>query len=83
MVFSEYLENEEAMVRSARYKLIVCTGRRLREDGYRTAEPWRLPGPYERLYDDGCRPGRDDGPEPGPRPCFDQGRSPASGCSSG
>jgi arylsulfatase A-like enzyme len=51
VVFSEYLENEEAMVRSARYKLIVCTGRRLREDGYRTAEPWRLPGPYERLYD--------------------------------
>ena len=37
VVFSEYLENEEAMVRSARYKLIVCTGRRLREDGYRTA----------------------------------------------
>ena len=51
VVFSEYLENEEAMVRSARYKLIVCTGRRLREDGYQTAEPWRLPGPYERLYD--------------------------------
>ncbi len=51
VVFSEYLENEEAMVRSARYKLIVCTGRRLREDGYQTAEP-RLPGPYERLYDE-------------------------------
>ena len=51
VVFSEYLENEEAMVRSDRYKLIVCTGRRLREDGYRTAEPWRLPGPYVRLYD--------------------------------
>jgi arylsulfatase A-like enzyme len=51
IVFSEYLENEEAMVRSARYKLNVCTGRRLREDGYRTAELWWLPGPYERLYD--------------------------------
>ena len=50
-VFSEYLENEEAMVRSARYKLIVCTGRRLRQDGYQTAELWRLPGPYMRLYD--------------------------------
>ena len=52
VVFSEYLENEEAMVRSDRYKLIVCTGRRLREDGYKTAEPWRLPGPYMRLYDE-------------------------------
>jgi choline-sulfatase len=51
VVYSEYLENEEAMVRSARYKLIVCTGRRLREDGYHTAEPWRTPGPYMRLYD--------------------------------
>jgi arylsulfatase A-like enzyme len=51
VIFSEYLENEEAMVRTARYKLIVCTGRRLREDGYKTAEPWRLPGPYMRLYD--------------------------------
>jgi arylsulfatase A-like enzyme len=51
VVFSEYLENEEAMVRSARYKLIVCTGRRQREDGYKTAEPWRTPGPYMRFYD--------------------------------
>jgi arylsulfatase A-like enzyme len=56
VVFSEYLENEEAMVRSARYKLVVCTGRRVREDGYRTAEPWRLPGPYERLYDEVADP---------------------------
>ncbi|MFI5455238.1 MAG: sulfatase [Isosphaerales bacterium] len=51
VVFSEYLENEEAMVRSARYKLIVCTGRRLRQDGYQTAPPLRTPGPYMRLYD--------------------------------
>jgi choline-sulfatase len=51
VVFSEYLENEEAMVRSARYKLIVCTGRRLRGDGYQAAPPFRLPGPYTRLYD--------------------------------
>jgi arylsulfatase A-like enzyme len=51
VVFSEYLENEEAMVRSARYKLIVGTGRRLRQDGYQTAPPLVLPGPYERLYD--------------------------------
>lgn len=48
-VFSEYLENEEAMVRSSRYKLIVGTGRRIRQDGYVTANP--RPGPYERLYD--------------------------------
>jgi choline-sulfatase len=49
VVFSEYLENEEAMVRSSRYKLIVGTGRRHRQDGYASANP--LPGPYERLYD--------------------------------
>jgi choline-sulfatase len=49
VVFSEYLENEEAMVRSTRYKLIVGTGRRERQDGYVTDDP--LPGPYERLYD--------------------------------
>ncbi len=49
VVFSEYLENEEAMVRSSRYKLIVGTGHRKRLDGYETAHP--LPGPYERLYD--------------------------------
>jgi len=48
-VFSEYLENEEAMVRSERYKLVVGTGRRNRRDGYETGLP--LPGPYERLYD--------------------------------
>jgi len=49
VVVSEYLENEEAMVRSPRYKLVVGTGRRRRLDGYETANP--LPGPYERLYD--------------------------------
>lgn len=48
-VFSEYTENEEAMIRTARYKLIVGTGRRLRQDGYATGKP--LPGPYQRLYD--------------------------------
>jgi choline-sulfatase len=51
VVFSEYLENEEAMVRSARHKLIVGTGRRLRQDGYKTTNPLPLPGPYQRLYD--------------------------------
>ena len=49
VVVSEYLENEEAMARSDRYKLIVGTGARRRQDGYETRNP--LPGPYERLYD--------------------------------
>ncbi len=49
VVFSEYLENEEAMARSERYKLIVGTGRRKRLDGYETDDP--TPGPYERLFD--------------------------------
>jgi choline-sulfatase len=49
VVFSEYLEDEEAMVRSARYKLVVGTGSRRRRDGYASAEPAR--GPYERLFD--------------------------------
>jgi choline-sulfatase len=51
VVLSEYLENEEAMVRSARYKLVVGTGDRLRQDGYQKAPPLLLPGPYERLFD--------------------------------
>jgi choline-sulfatase len=51
VVFSEYLENEEAMIRSPRYKLVVCSGRRLRQDGYRVALPYPLPGPSMRLYD--------------------------------
>lgn len=49
VVFSEYPENEEAMARSDRYKLILGSGRRIRKDGY--AEPGPLPGPYEHLYD--------------------------------
>jgi choline-sulfatase len=49
LVFSEYLENEEAMVRSERYKLVVGTGARLRQDGYLPARP--LPGPYQSLFD--------------------------------
>jgi choline-sulfatase len=50
LVFSEYLENEEAMVSSGRFKLIIGTGRRLRQDGYQSRTPLPLPGPYERLY---------------------------------
>ncbi len=49
VVVSEYLENEEAMARSSRYKLIVGSGARRRRDGYETTNP--TPGPYERLYD--------------------------------
>jgi choline-sulfatase len=49
VVVSEYLENEEAMARSERFKLVVGTGRRARLDGYQTARP--LPGPYVRLFD--------------------------------
>ncbi|MGH9722648.1 MAG: sulfatase family protein [Bryobacteraceae bacterium] len=48
-IFSQYLENEEACVRSDRYKLIVCSGRRKRTDGYLTDNP--TPGRYIRLYD--------------------------------
>ncbi|MGP0067745.1 MAG: sulfatase [Isosphaeraceae bacterium] len=63
-VFSEYLENEEAMVRSDRFKLIVGTGRRRRQDGYQTGRP--LPGPYQRLFDELADPGetRDLGTDP-------------------
>jgi arylsulfatase A-like enzyme len=47
-IVSEYPENEEAVVRTQRYKLVVGTGRRQRQDGYATGKP--LPGPYEHLY---------------------------------
>jgi choline-sulfatase len=49
VIFSEYFENEEAMIRNDQFKLIVGTGRRNRLDGYETGQP--LPGPYERLFD--------------------------------
>ncbi len=55
VVVSQYLENEEAMVRSDRYKLIVGTGARRRQDGYATGRP--SPGPTERLYDLEADPG--------------------------
>jgi len=48
-VFSEYLENEEAMIRTSRYKLIVGTGRRQRKDHMQPADP--PSGPYQRLFD--------------------------------
>ena len=48
-VFSEYLENEEAYVRTAEWKYVFCTGKRARTDGYKTDDP--TPGRYTRLYD--------------------------------
>jgi arylsulfatase A-like enzyme len=54
-IFSEYLENEEACVRTGRWKLIQCSGRRARTDGYVTGDP--TPGRYIRLYDQEHDPG--------------------------
>ncbi len=48
-VFVEYSENEEAMVRTERWKLIYTTGKRKREDGYETGKP--LPGRVIQLFD--------------------------------
>ena len=48
-VFSEYAENEEAMIRTDRWKLIYSTGCRERKDGYTTGRP--LAGKTVRLYD--------------------------------
>jgi choline-sulfatase len=48
-VVSQYHENEEAMVRTADWKLIRSSGRRERRDGYKTDKP--TPGRYRRLYD--------------------------------
>ncbi len=48
-VVVEYSENEEALLRTDRWKLIYCTGKRERQDGYTTGKP--LPGRTVRLYD--------------------------------
>lgn len=48
-IFSQYLENEEAFLRTAQWKYIYCTGRRERTDGYKIDNP--TPGRYRRLYD--------------------------------
>ena len=47
-VFSEYLENEEAYIRTAHYKYVFCSGERERTDGYKTDNP--TPGRYQRLF---------------------------------
>jgi choline-sulfatase len=54
-IFSEYLENEEAFIRTERWKYIFCSGRRRRGDGYETENP--LPGRYQQLYDLKADPG--------------------------
>jgi arylsulfatase A-like enzyme len=56
-IFSEYLDNEEAMIADSRHKLIVGTGARKRTDGYVTDVP--TPGPYVRLYDRESDPNED------------------------
>ncbi|MBI2826620.1 MAG: sulfatase-like hydrolase/transferase [Planctomycetia bacterium] len=48
-VFVEYAENEEALVRTDRWKLVYATGRRERQDGYATGRP--LPGRTVQLFD--------------------------------
>jgi choline-sulfatase len=48
-VFVEYAENEEAMIRTGRWKFIYCTGKRARKDGYETGRP--LPGRTVQLFD--------------------------------
>lgn len=54
-IFSQYLENEEVCVRTDRYKFVFCSGKRERQDGYKTGNP--TPGRYVRLYDLKSDPG--------------------------
>jgi choline-sulfatase len=48
-VVAEYADNEEAMIRTERWKLIYSTGARRRRDGYAPDPPAR--GPLIELYD--------------------------------
>ena len=54
-IFSEYLENEEAYVRTDHWKFVFCSGKRKRDDGYVTDNP--TPGRYVRLFDHRDDPG--------------------------
>jgi hypothetical protein len=54
-IFSEYLENEEAYIRTDRWKFFFCSGMRKRDDGYVTDNP--TPGRYVRLFDHANDPG--------------------------
>ena len=54
-IFSEYLENEEAYIRTKEWKYVFCSGKRARQDGYQTDRP--TPGRYNRLYNLKTDPG--------------------------
>jgi arylsulfatase A-like enzyme len=54
-IFSEYLENEEACVRTERWKYAHGSGKRKRTDGYETDHP--TPGRTIRLFDLKADPG--------------------------
>ncbi len=47
--FSEYYPNEEAMIRSKRFKYVFMRGKRIRPDGYKPGHPPH--GRTERLFD--------------------------------
>jgi choline-sulfatase len=49
MVFVEYAENEEALLRTEKWHFIYGTGKRDRKDGYHTGKP--LPGRTVLLFD--------------------------------
>ena len=54
-IFSEYLENEEAFLRTGHWKLVHGSGKRERTDGYKTDHP--KPGRTVHLYDLAADPG--------------------------
>ena len=54
-IFSEYMENEEACIRTDRWMYSHCSGNRERTDGYKTDQP--TPGRTVRLYDLKSDPG--------------------------
>ncbi len=55
-IFVEYSENEEAMIRTDRWVLHYCSGKRQRDDGYATGKP--LPGRTLKLFDMKNDPGQ-------------------------
>jgi len=54
-IFSEYLENEEACIRTTGWKFVYSSGHRARGDGYATDNP--TPGRWMRLFDLRADPG--------------------------
>lgn len=55
-IFSEYLENEEACIRTSGWKFVQCSGKRARTDGYSIAGN-NTPGRYYRLFNLKADPG--------------------------